>query len=449
MKKNSKILLLLVSVLTLLFIAACGTDNTDTSTDTDTDTDAGQETNDGTDEPEEREEITIRWAHQWGQDHFDEGIGKDLGEVFPHITIEVQEAGTDHPTTLQEVIAAGEYPDIVTLGLATHVPFLENLGLAYNHNDLIEETGFDLDRLEPTIVEYARNQDPTGDREGLYVIPNSRPTWSLHYNKNVFDQFGVDYPHDGITWEETVELAKEVTGEMNGIQYRGLDLDVPYDEFTQFSTTLVDPDTDEPNVMDNEYFRRFLEMVEEVINIPGNYPEEDPTSLLHNWGSLFGEENIAMAPAATHFGWLGMDSVDIVTFPVWEGFEGLQPVANAGAYAITEPSEHKEEVMEIIEYLLSDEYQIEVSKSGTPSILVSEEVNSVLGQDKEEFEGKNLDSLFLHEYATGAERTSDYGIPGLWTAPADYINSGQDINEFLRQYHEQGAEYIRETKAAE
>lgn len=436
--------MLLVAIVSLALVTACGADSNETSK-SDKGNNNTEANNDGN---EEKEEITIKWAHQWGEDHFWDGIGKDLDEKFPHITIEVQEAGTDHPEDLERLIAAKDSPDIVTLGLVTHMNFMDDLGLAYNMDELIESADFDLDRLEPSIVEYARKQDPN-DEMGLYVMPNARPTYSLHYNKDVFDLLGVDYPEDGITWEESIELAKKLSREMNGVQYRGLDLDVPYDAFMQFDAISVDPETDEVIVAQSEAYKRYLQMIEDVVNIPGNYPDDDPASLLHNWGSLFSEGEIAMAPAATNWGWVEEDNVDIVTYPVWEGREGLNPVPNGGGYAITEPSEHKEEVFKIVEYLLSDEYQLERSKEGQASVLVSEEVNDAFASDNPKRTGKNLESLFLNEYATGPEKTSKYGVPGLWTAPIDFIESGQDVNEFLRVFQEQGEEYVRETKAQE
>lgn len=425
--------MLLVAMLALLLITACGSNKSSAGD--------GEGNSDG-------EKITIKWAHQWGEDHFNEGIGKDLKEKFPNINIEIQEAGTDHSETLEDLVAAKDSPDIVSMGVVTHMNFLDDLGLAYNMDELIEESGFDLDRLEPSIVKYARNQDPN-EEDGLYAIPNSRPTWSLHYNKDVFDLLGVSYPTDGMTWSEVIDLAKDVTREMNGVQYRGLDIDTPYDAFTQFSQTAVDPETDEVNITESEAYRRYLEMVGDVVAIPGNYPTDKPGDLLHNWGEEFGKGEVAMTPVATNHGWLEKDNLDIVTYPVWEGYEDTNPEPNGGAYAITEPSEHKEEAMEMIEYLLSDEYQMKISKEGQASVLVDDEINAAFAEDKPEFQDNNLESLFKYEYATGPEEESKYAGGVLWEAPIDYVNSGKDINDFLRTLQEEEEENIRSLKESE
>lgn len=426
--------MLLVAMLTMVVLAACNDDKEEEGT-------TGGEV-------DLDKEVTIKWAHQWGEDHFWDGIGKDLKEKFPNVTIEVQNAGTDHPEDLEKLIAAKKSPDIVTMGLVTHANFLDELGLAYNMDDLIAESDFDLDRLEPSIVQYARNQDPNKEN-GLYIIPNSRPTWALHYNKDVFDTLGVEYPTDGMTWEEVLDLAKELTREVGGVQYRGLDLDVPYDAYTQFSQNSVDPDTNEVLIAESEAYRRHLEFVGDVVAIPGNYPTSEPESLLHNWGSLFTEGNIAMVADKTNGGWLERDNIDIAAYPVWEGYEGLNPVPNAGGYAITEPSEHKEIALEIITYLLSDEYQMENSKKGGASVLVNPEIQEAFGSENEKLAGKNTQALFFNDYATGPEKKARYGDGVLWTAPVEFVKSGKDINEFLRILQEQAEENVRSQMESE
>lgn len=35
-------------------------------------------------------------------------------------------------------------------------------------------------------------------------------TMSLYYNKDLFDKFGVSYPKDGMTWDEVLELNRQL-----------------------------------------------------------------------------------------------------------------------------------------------------------------------------------------------------------------------------------------------
>lgn len=265
----------------------------------------------------------------------------------------------------------------------------------------------------------------------------------MHYNKDVFDLLGVEYPTDGMTWEEVVELAKETTRELNGVQYLGLDLDVPYDAWTQFSVSAMDPETDEVVIANSEEYKRFFQLLQDVLTIPG-YPADEPGSVLMNWGGQFGQGNWAMSPRATHMGWLQNDeNWDIVTYPVWEGYEGLNPQPNTTGFAITAPSENKEVALKLIEYLLSDEVQMEESRKGSPSILVNPEVHAVFGEDVPGLQGKNVDALFKYEYATGPEKAPKYNIIP-WAEFQEFANSGMGVNEYLRVYQEKVEEQIRQ-----
>src|SRR5690625_3938492 len=92
------------------FIVACG-DNTGGNVNDSNDPNAGDINNNNNDNnddvvEEPKEEITIKWAHQWGEDHFQETIVDIVQDEFPHITFEHLDAGYDHPETLEDLIAA-------------------------------------------------------------------------------------------------------------------------------------------------------------------------------------------------------------------------------------------------------------------------------------------------------------------------------------------------------
>lgn len=421
-----------------LFIAGCS--------ETEKSSSGGDNTNAA---ENQSEDVTIKWAHPWGEEYFQETIADKVNDQFPHITVEFMEGDVGNPESLENQMVAGNIPDIVSLISISHLSALDDLGLAYNMDDVIEEANFELERLEPSVVEYTRNQDPNMEG-GLYAIPENRPTWVLHYNKDVFDILGVNYPEDGMTWEEVYELAIDLTREVGGVQYRGLDLDLPHDAFTQFSVNTVDPETNEVEIANNEAVRRYLEYIQNVVSIPGNYPSEEPSSLLHNWGTLMEEGNIAMAPAKTNGPWMtGMPNVDIVTYPVWEGYEGLNPVPDGRAWAITEPSKHKKEALEVIEYLLSDEVQMERSRQGGESILADPKIHEDFAVDNPDLQGKHLESLFINEYAVGPAKKAKYADDVLWEAPLEFVDSGKDINEFLRILQEEAEANVQTQMGSE
>lgn len=443
MKKAVKFLgLFFILFLSLSLLVACGETSAPSDSENENDNKTPSEEPQKNETEEEPEPVHLIWAYQGNEEQYYQDVGRFIEEKFPHVTIEVYDAGTDHPETLEDLIAKNKTPDIVTMGNITHTSHLARYELDYDMTELIEKTGFDLDRFEPTILEFARKQDPR--QEGrLVVIPINRPTYSLHYNKNVFDTLGVDYPTDGMTWEEVVELAKELTREVNGVQYRGLDLDTPYDAYTQFSQNSIDPDTNEVLITQSEAYRRYLGLIGEVTSIPGNYPEENPGDLLHNWGAEFAKGNVAMTPNVTNFGWLEEEHIDIVTYPVWEGYEGIGPQPRSRGHLVTAPSENKEIALQIIDYLLSEEVQMIKSKEGIASPLKDPKIHEVYLQDKPHLQTKNLASLFKNKYATGPDRKPLYGDGVITFAGIRFANSGMELNEFLRILQEEAEENVR------
>lgn len=442
MKRSFKFLLIFILAAFMLFVTACG-DNSSSADDEKNPSESNDGVEDVANDEDEPEEVTLIWAYQGTEEQYQEDVGRFIEDEFPHVTVKAYDAGTDHPETLEDLIASGNAPDIVTMGAITHTSHLRRFELDYDMTDLIEEQGFDLDRYEPSFIEFARNQDP--DQEGrLVVLPMTRPTYSLHYNKDIFDLFGVDYPEDNMTWEEVIELAEDLTREYNGVQYRGLDLDTPYDAYTQFSQNSIDPETNEVLIQESEAYRRYVGMIGEVTSIPGNYPDENPGDLLHNWGAEFGEGNVAMTPIATNWGWLiDQDNIDIATYPVWEGYEGIAPQPRGRGHAISRSSEHKETALAIIDHLLSDEVQMIKSREGVASPLSNPDIHEVFNADIPELQTKHLESLFMHSYATGPSKRARYGDGVIDQAGIRFANSNMDLNEFLRILQEEAEENVR------
>ncbi|WP_374017918.1 extracellular solute-binding protein [Paenibacillus thiaminolyticus] len=92
------------------------------------------------------------------------------------------------------------------------------------------------------IVEIQRALDPDGTGL-LYGMPIEGTQKALYYNKAIFDKFGVDYPRDGMTWDEIQDLAKQVTAERDGVKYRGLSFGHYSIPLTQFGVNGTDPET--------------------------------------------------------------------------------------------------------------------------------------------------------------------------------------------------------------
>ncbi|CAH8248157.1 extracellular solute-binding protein [Paenibacillus melissococcoides] len=111
--------------------------------------------------------------------------------------------------------------------------------------DMLKE----LDMLEPL--------DPDGAGL-LYGMPIEGTQRALYYNKAILDKFGVDYPRDGMTWDEILDLAKQVTAERDGVKYKGLSFGHYSIPLTQFGVNGTDPETGEVLFTKEPAFQQFF-----------------------------------------------------------------------------------------------------------------------------------------------------------------------------------------------
>ncbi|MCJ7840151.1 extracellular solute-binding protein [Lederbergia sp. NSJ-179] len=106
--------------------------------------------------------------------------------------------------------------------------------MIYPLDDLIAKSDFNLEDLN--LVSFAHSYDPEGRLIGL---PDGVGFKALFYNKDIFDLFGVEYPTGEITWDEGMELAKQMTGERNGQEYTGLVFDEPKIPLEQWAVRAI------------------------------------------------------------------------------------------------------------------------------------------------------------------------------------------------------------------
>lgn len=430
----NKQLWLTVMLLVSLFLFGCNKEKVVTS-------DPG-----GSDEQKEDITLTIMMWDDWGQG-FDANIKEVVEEQFPHITVKNIGGDTGNKDWIEEALTAGNVPDLIFAHRQYHVNLLEEYELNYDMTELLEKHDFDLSRYDPAHLDEWRSW-ANGE---FWLLPFMADRYALHYNKDIFDLFGVEYPTDGMTWKEVITLASQVTGERNGVQYQGLDITgnghLPMTQIIG-KTQLIDPETDEVLWTKSPYVKQWLEMVESVYNMPGNEkPEGDA------WTE---SRTLAMRPL-----WLDMGTpedlnFDIVTFPQWEDAPNVGPLAGGWGLGITEPSQHKDEAMEVMKFLYSDEHIGFLGESPIHApfkhLFEEKDIDGMLvGERLEKFKGKNLQALYKLEAAGGPESRSEFDVGAFQQIERlgqDFIESGQDVNTFIRELTEKEEIRIKDEKGA-
>lgn len=383
-------------------------------------------------------ELNFFYPDEWVEELFVEQIKEPIEEAFSHITLNY--VGVNQP--LEEYIANGVFPDIIFLGNPSGMQNYIDHELTMDQTELMEKHGFDLDRIESSLVAESR----LFAQGNLYTIPYTRGATVTHYNKEIFDLFGVDYLTDDMTWDEVIDVALKLTGEVDGTQYIGMQ--VPYASIMldQRGILKVDPETDEPLYMSDEYmplYQKYLEKMDRIYsNIPGAIPEEgddrDPSV-----GPFMEDRNVAINPIWSQVPEFSKDEkfdFDIVTYPVWDDMPNTSRPSRSGNIGVAATSEHPDEAFKALAHLFTDEVQAFVASQGRASVLVDQSINDEhylreLVEERPWMEDMNLSAHTKHGYPTNVDVMSDFEEFG-YAPLEERLLDGDDINTILREAQE-------------
>ncbi|MDQ8737633.1 extracellular solute-binding protein [Paenibacillus sp. LHD-38] len=392
------------------------------------------------------EPVTLKVATPWGNDYFMSRIGDYIQEKLPHITLEhIDWDGT--PEKMQELFAAQVVPDVL-LAFTGQKP-LEDLEMVFPLEEMLEVYGFDMDTLDPAAVAEIRARD---SQNRLVGMPQEMGYLGLHYNKEIFDKFGVEYPREDMTWDEVIDLAKKMTAEREGVKYRGLDFGAPA-PLLQLSVTHTDPDSGEVLLTKDPKFTKYMELMKKYYEIPGIIDDPEAPSSFEN-------KTVAMSVNwhgfLTWFGGETEDEVleyqklmDIVPLPSWSDLPNTSTVPiGIHPWAINSFSEKKEAALQFLLESVSAEYQTKMAKTGTPTVLADQEIKAHFGAELARFAGKNIGAFTKNKLAEPPARNS------FWDRYVNldmkvFTESDMNISEFLRKVEEESQLQIKDAMAQE
>lgn len=448
--KMRKIMMLLVALSLILVLAACGSGSNDgassdpapapstnTSNSGGTDSGSNNEKNEEPEKPKEPYTMVIYSNSGFQPADFDHMFRERIEEKFPHITFEyiMRQTGA----TIQDLAATGNIPDIIRTDIPTLKADFIDMGLAYDMTDLVNKYNYDLDQFEDSFVQEIIDYVGTGELYGIPVPPYYGLV--LYYNKGLFDAFGVEYPRDGMTWDEVYELAKVMTRSDGDQMYRGFNShhnSVLRDN--QLSHPILDPEKD--GLADMDTWAKIFQNLKRFYDIPGNQPAADHSAE----SNQFNEGNVALYAFQFNMHYEIDENIDwdLVSYPLMEGAPKVGGQRGPAYWSITQQSEHKDEAMEVIMEMLHRDNQLRLSKEGVPTVLKDEEVRKALGSENPKYIGKNTMALYYHPAAepTPKRKPGLVDVPGrtqeliLRTAFWEVVTEGKDINTALREADE-------------
>ncbi|MEF3309152.1 extracellular solute-binding protein [Paenibacillus sp. GYB004] len=366
---------------------------------------------------------------------------------YPHIDIELLKPGKG--TMIQDLVAAGQPPDLLYTwngGLSTFQAY----DLLVDMTPLAARHGADLSRFEPVVLDSIRVL--SGQRE-LYALPFTVQFNAIYYNKDLFDRFGVPYPSDGMTWEETIELAKRVTRSEGGVSYRGLDPEAVSRLSKPLGITYVNSGK-ERSAIDTDEWRRVFELARSIYSIPGNKPGNFLNA--NAKPAFLKDQNLAMITtinllnlaleeaAAVGLNW------DVAQYPSYKEKPNVYGHVDAHVLAITKTSKHKDQAMQVLQVVTSDEVQLLSARTTARlSPLQNPEMKKQLGADMPFLKGKRLESIFKSSPvpAPAYSRYEDSAVNQIVLKSFEAYFNGQDMNSALRDADQKINRHIEDSKS--
>ncbi|GAA4876130.1 sugar ABC transporter substrate-binding protein [Paenibacillus vulneris] len=344
---------------------------------------------------------------------FDERFGNAIRSKFPNYTITYIKTGKG--TSKSELFAANQPIDMNFDSIGYFMNSMVKNDLQYDMSELIKKENIDLNQLDPVAVNGMKQLSGGG----LWGIPVTNLNVVLFYNKDLFDKFGVPYPKDGLTWDEAAELSKQLTRNENGQQIVGLYGETGHVLRTnQYSLGTVDPKTLKATFSTNELWNKLLEAIyvkpasnagykEFMMNVrSGNLPTKDNFVKDRNLAMYVGLTSTVFTSASAMEGM----NWDIATLPVFKDMPGTGSQPYPVYFSVTKTSKNKEAAIKVIKYLVSEEFQLAISKKGEVPVLTSDTVKKAFAQGSP-FKDKNWSAVFAHKPAAIPLKSPYDGTP--------------------------------------
>lgn len=370
------------------------------------------------------------------QEEFERYYKIPLKEKFPHVTLTGTSPGKG--TNIEDLIAAGTVPDVFVGSKGSISNQMASNGLVQDIGELIKSTNYDLKRLEPGVVDIMRKA-ANGQIVGLPLNMNVN---ALYYNKDLFDKFGVPYPKDGMTWDDIYELAKQLTRNEQGIQYRGFS-DRWGDTFfglNPFGLPYLDPKEEKTTFMHDDW-KKIIQNWLRFYTLPGLQFDKN-TAFKETDRQVFKTGTSAMTVMAADvsawkFSW------DVVSIPTYREKPGIGLQANARFNFIAKGAKKQQAAFEVIAYMTTDDYQRSIAKSGLFPVLADEAIKKAYMEDEPLYKNKNVKAFYYHKFAPepqgrapGLVNTLNVQDKYLLPEMINVLIGAKDVNTALRDADE-------------
>jgi multiple sugar transport system substrate-binding protein len=371
-------------------------------------------------------------------------IIEPVKKKYPFITVEI--VWLDNKTnTISNLLASGDFPDI-TVENSLMIQGTKISGIQFDMTDLFKQHKYDLSRFIPETLDTVKTNNQTDYLVGLPYFVHFN---AIYYNKDIFDKFAVPYPKDGLTWSDAAELAKKLSREEGGVQYRGLEPDSVYRPASQLSLPLIDPKTYR-SIVDTDQWKKVLQMVKDIYTIPGN-SKFQPSS--EGFNAFLKEQTIAMYAGLNRLAALdeaknAWSNWDLAQYPGFPERPGIGTQLDMHIMLMSPSSKKKEAAFKVMTTVVSDEVQLDMARRGKGSVLNNKRVQEEFGKDLDVLKGKNVQAVFKMKPAKSFPPT-EFAIKAfndVTNVVKTMLEKNVDVNTAVRDYNEKMDKYIQENR---
>lgn len=277
----------------------------------------------------------------------------------PHVQISSQLIPDNYSSAILTRIAGGNAPDIFWINNESIISFAAR-------DALLDLSGYDGDLFESS--DFLPNMLDAYSYDGsIYGLPADSAPNVLFYNRELFDEAGVDYPTPGMSWDELRALAEQMTISDNGrISTYGYAMDINWFYWQPFLWQA------EGNILNEDASASIINSAEnkEAFEFLRGMMDDHIAPSPSDLSSTAGYQLFANGNAAMYFGgaWVASTVFREVDFQ-WDITR--QPhhreeanVMGLGGFAISKPTKHPEEAVKFLAWFAGEQGQRQKFESG-------------------------------------------------------------------------------------
>ncbi|WP_245628044.1 ABC transporter substrate-binding protein [Shouchella shacheensis] len=291
-----------------------------------------------------------------------------FNEKHPEVEVNVTYSPfAQYFTTLRTSIGGGSGPDIFWMNAVNFYEYAEP-GLIKNLEPFIAgDDEFSKEDYYESIVELYSYEDQ------LHGAPYFVDAVGLYYNKELFDQAGIDYPDESWTWEDIETVGAELTDPEEGVYGYAAPIVSNqggyYNYIPQAGGEIVSEDQ-QSSGFDSESAKEAFRFMKRIVD-KGISPDIK-SQIQNDLNQMFMSNRIAMLPAISvmsiEFNEAMGDQIDIAPLP--EGEEDTA-VVHGISWAMNDHVEDEELAWELMKELTGEAGNEQIAESGfsTPARL--------------------------------------------------------------------------------